>query len=397
MSRTKHDPSTKGVLVQTTDDRRGPLRRLAVVALVAMTVVSLPACGSSKKNDATAAAATTTTAAAKTKKKVKIAMEQVLTNIQFAKDTLQGMQGFASEDGSVDLQVQGPPTIDPVLAQKQATDLLSQQPDGFGVSPFPPEVWQRTLKTIKDRVPNSIAFNIKQSGLPGDAAGAPQQTFVGVDDKASARSVATSAIKIGGLGPNTTGYAILAQCVASKTGVLADRTAGFTEVVKAKLPKVKIINFDSKVEPQANTNAWQAELQANPKPVLTLGTCDQDGTSIYKLKKTSGAKFVSGAVETPPEVIKGIQEGIIQASSAVNWYLQGYTATRLLTEAARGERKMPAGFVDVGFTLITKDNIADIAKRNSSLANIKAWNAPKIQALFAALPAATHPLTDAWK
>jgi ABC-type sugar transport system substrate-binding protein len=383
----------------STDDRRGTLRRLALLALIATSVVSLAACGSDNKSSATAAGTGTSAAPAakKEKKKVKIAMVQVLTNIQFAKDTRQGMEGFAQEDGAVDLQVQGPPTIDPVLAQKQATDLLSQRPDGFGVSPFPPEVWQRTLKTIKDRVPNSIAYNIKQSGLPGDAAAAPQQTFVGIDDKASARSVAENAIKIGGLGPDTTGYAILAQCVASKTGVLADRTAGFTEIVKAKLPKVRIINFDSKVEPQANTNAWQAMLQANPKPVLTLGTCDQDGTSIYKLKKASGAKFVSGAVETPPEVVKGIQEGIIQASSGVNWYLQGYAATRLLAEAARGEREMPEGFIDVGFTLMTKDNIAEIADRNSSLANIKAWNAPKIKALFADLPAATHPLTDAWK
>lgn len=379
----------------STDHRRGILRGVAVFALVVTTAVSLAACGDDDDSSATPAGANATTE--KEKKKVKIAMEQVLTNIQFAKDTRQGMEGFAEEDGAVDLQIQGPPTIDPVLAQKQATDLLSQRPDGFGVSPFPPEVWQRTLKTIKDRVPNSIAFNIKQAGLPKDAAASPMQTFVGINDKASARSVAESAIEIGELGPETQGYAILAQCVASKTGVLADRTAGFKEVVSAKLPKVKIIEFDSKVEPQANTNAWQAMLQANPKPVLTLGTCDQDGTSIYKLKKASKAKFVTGAVETPPEVVKGIQEDIIQASSAVNWYLQGYTATRLLTEAARGEREIPEGFVDVGYTLITKDNIDEIAERNSSLENIKAWYAPKVEALFADLPASTHPLTDAWK
>jgi ribose transport system substrate-binding protein len=384
----------------TTDDRRGIFRRLTVLALIATTVFAVAACGSDNKSSSDSSASTggtATPAAEKSKKKVKIAMEQVLTGVQFAKDTREGMEAAAKDDGAIDLSVQGPPSIDPVVAQKQATDLLSQNPDGFGVSPFPPEVWQRTLKTIKDRVPNSVAYNIKQAGLPQDAAASPIKTFIGIDDKASARSVAEKTIELGKLGPDTTGYAILGQCVASQTGVLAERTAGFKEVISAKLPKVKIMEFDSKVDPQGNTNAWQAKLQANPNPVLTLGTCDQDGTSIYKLKKSSGAKFVTGAVETPPEVIQGIQEGIIQASSAVNWHLQGYATVRLLAAKARGEMEIPEGFIDVGFTLITKDNVEEIAKRNASLASIKEWYAPKIKALFDDLPAATHPLTDAWK
>jgi ABC-type sugar transport system substrate-binding protein len=380
----------------TTDGRRGIFRRLAALALIATTGLSVAACGSDDNKDAATASAGSSTKTA-AKKKVKIAMEQVLTGVQFAKDTRQGMQGAADEDGAIDLSVQGPPSIDPVVAQKQATDLLSQSPDGFGVSPFPPEVWGRTLKTIKDRVPNSVAYNITQAGLPKDAAASPMQTFIGVDDKASAEAVTEKTIEVAKLGPDTTGYAILGQCVASPTGVLADRTAGFKAVISAKLPKVKMLQFDSKVDPQGNTNAWQAMLQAHPDPVLTLGTCDQDGTSIYKLKKASGKRFATGAAETPPEVVAGVKEGIIQAVSNVNWYLQGYTTVRLLAAAARGEAKMPDGFIDVGFTVITKANIDEIAKRNSSLANIKAWNAPKIKALFADLPSATHPLTDAWK
>lgn len=382
---------------RSTDARRGIARNVAVLALIATSVVSVAACGDDDSSTSSASSSSgSTQKQSATKKRVKIAMEQVLTGVQFAKDTRQGMEAAAAEDGAIDLNVQGPPSIDPVTAQKQATDLLSQNPDGFGVSPFPPEVWGRTLKTIKDRVPNSVAFNIKQAGLAKDAAASPMKTFIGVDDKASAMAVTEKTIEVAGLGPDTTGYAILGQCVASKTGVLAERTAGFKAVIAAKLPKVEMKAFDSKVDPQGNTNAWQAMLRANPKPVLTLGTCDQDGTSIYKLKKASGAKFATGAVETPPEVVAGLQEGIIDAVSSVNWYLQGYTTVRLLAAAARGD-DMPEGFIDVGFTMITKDNVAEIAKRNSSLADIKSWNAPKIKVLFDDLPAATHPLTDAWK
>ena len=54
---------------------------------------------------------------------------------------------------------------------------------------------------------------------------------------------------------------------------------------------------------------------------------------------------------------------------------------------------MPEGFIDVGYTMITKDNVAEIADRNASLENIKKWYAPKIEALFADLPA-VHASAD---
>lgn len=371
---------------------RRALRALASVALALCLGLAVAACGDDDDgSDATAAGG------GSEKKQVKIAMEQVLTGVQFAQDTRDGMQAAAKDDGAIDLQVQGPPTIDPALGQKQATDLLSQNPDGFGVSPFPPEIWVRTLSTIKQRVPNSVAFNIKQTGTPEQAASSPIKTFIGVSDYDSASAVAEKTIELGKLGPDTTGYAILGQCVAGETGVLADRTRGFTAVVEEKLPKVEIQNFDSKVDPQGNTNAWQAKLKANPDPVLTLGTCDQDGTSIYKLKKASGARFPTGAVETPPEVVAGIEEGIILASSNVHWWLEGYSTVRLLAEAARGEREMPEGFIDVGFTMITQDNVEEIAERNASKANTDEWYAPKLKELFDNLEAHTHPLEDAWK
>jgi len=379
----------------SSDHRRRVFRRLAVVALIATTAVSVAACGDD--NDNGTASAKDSGSSSAEKKEVKIAMELVLTGVQFAKDMREGMKAAAAEDGAIELIVQGPPSIDPVLAQKQASDMLSQRPDGFGVSPFPPEVWQRTLKTIKDRVPNSVAFNIKQAGRAEDAAASPIKTFIGVQDKQSAVSVAEKTIELAKLGPDTTGYAILGQCVAAETGVLADRTAGFKQVVASKLPKVKIMEFDSKVDPQGNTNAWQAKLQANPDPVLTLGTCDQDGTSIYKLKMASGKKFATGAVESPPEVTKGIQEGLIQASSAVNWHLTGYATVRMLAAQARGESEIPVGFIDVGSTLITSENADEIAERNASIEKTKEWFAPKIEAFFKDLPSVTHPLTDAWK
>jgi ribose transport system substrate-binding protein len=381
-------------------------RGLAALAALVM-AAGLAACGSSDDDGGgeTAAASTGGTAAATSeaaapsedKKPVKLAMELTLTGVKFGQDTKAGIEGFVEEDGAVELDVQGPPSIDPVTAQKQLTDMLAKNPDAVGVAPFPPELWQRTLTTIHQRFPDaSLTFNIKPAGKVEDVDKAPIQTFVGVDDTESAREVLRKTIELAGLGPDTTGMAIIGQCVAGETGVLYERTQGFKQVFAELLPEVEVHEFDSKVEPQANTNAWTAELAANPDPVLAIGTCDQDGTSLYKIKKQRGYTFPVGAVETPPEVVAGIKDGSILASSAVNWYLEGYTAARLLAEAARGA-EMPKGFVDIGTTLITKDNIDEIEKRDSSLAETKAWYAPKIEELFADLPAHTHPMQDAWK
>ena len=83
---------------------------------------------------------------------------------------------------------------------------------------------------------------------------------------------------------------ILGQCVAQEAGVLAQRTDGFEEAIEKLMPKAKVEKFTSEVEPQANTKAWTTELAAHPNAELATGTCDQDGTSLDKVKKEQGLR-----------------------------------------------------------------------------------------------------------
>lgn len=373
------------------------IRMSLAVAAVATVGVGLAACGSDD-DDAGAKPAASTGASSTTavKKRVKIGLELIVTGVPFSQTMKDGAEAAAAEDGAIDLEVQGPPKVDPALAQKQTTDLLSQRPDGMAVAPFPPEVWLRGMKTVHDKVSNSVAFGVKPAGVAGDAASAPLQTYVGPNDAEGARKVATKAIEVAGLDASTTGHAILGQCVPGKTGALAERTAAFTEVVKAKLPKVKIITFGSKPDPQGNTASWQSALRADPDPVLTLGTCDQDATSMYKLKKSTSGKFAIGALEPAADVIQGIADGVVEAGAKTNFYLEGYAAVRLLAAGARGE-ELPEGWVDVGFTLVTKANATEALQAEGSGAAAKTAWTPAIDKLFGDLSAATHPLVDAWK
>ncbi|HZO37410.1 MAG TPA: substrate-binding domain-containing protein [Solirubrobacteraceae bacterium] len=366
------------------------LRVFAVLLVLSLTAgLATTAWGGSDKPAAKQAAS---------KKKVKIAMELILTGVQFGVDTKNGINAFVKDDGAVSAQVNGPVTVDPGTAQKQTTDMIAKGPNAVGVAPFPPEAWQRTLKDINKKYPKtSLTFNAKPSGKVGDISKQPFKTFVGINDAASARAVLTKTIELAKLKSSATGEVLLGQCVPGNTGVLADRIRGFKQVLAKLLPKATPVVFDSKVDPQGNTTAWTTELVAHPKPILAIGTCDQDGTSLYKVKKANSSyKFPVGAVETPPETVLGIQDGTILASSSVNWYLEGYTAARLLAESARG-KAIPAGFIDIGYTMITKKNIAEIKKRNSSLANTRAWYAPKVKEQFANMKKYTHSLSSAWK
>ncbi|MGV1049679.1 MAG: sugar ABC transporter substrate-binding protein [Solirubrobacterales bacterium] len=373
---------------------------LALAALAALLLaLGLAACGGGGDDSSSSSAteAESTEAAAgggEEKERVSVAMEEILTGVAFGQEIKQGIEGFAAEDGNVDVEVQGPPSTEPEVAQKQASDMLAKQPDAFGFAPFPPELWTRTAQNIWDQVgPNVLTFNERPSSEPQDVSSSPVQTFVGTDDKGEAREMLEETIKLAKLKPSETGEVILGQCVAQEAGVLAQRTEGFEEALASLLPKAKVEKFTSEVEPQANTEAWTTELAAHPSPVLATGTCDQDGTSLYKVKKEKGYDMIVGAMELPPETIAGLKDGSIIAAMGTNWWLQGYTATRMLAEAARGA-ELPEGFVNTGQQLFTKADVAAVEERAKEPAK---FYAAGIEELFGGGMPTAVPIEEAWK
>jgi ABC-type sugar transport system substrate-binding protein len=376
---------------------RGLLALAAIAALIL--ALGLAACGGSDDSSSSGEATEAETTEAEgggeeEKKQVSIAMEEILTGVSFGQEIKEGIEGFAAEDGAASVEIQGPPTVEPEVAQKQAADMLAKQPEAFGFAPFPPELWTRTMQNIVDQVgPHVLVFNERPSSLPEDVSSAPVQTFVGTDDKGEAREMLEETIKLAKLPASTTGEVILGQCVAQEAGVLAQRTEGFDEALASLLPKATPVKFTSEVEPQANTKAWTTQLAAHPDPVLATGTCDQDGTSLYKVKKDKGYEFIVGAMELPPEVIAGLKDGSIIAAMGTNWWLQGYTATRMLAESVRGGT-LPEGFVNTGQRLFTKADVADVEERAADPAS---FYAAGIEELFAnGMPTAV-PIEEAWK
>jgi len=327
-------------------------------------------------------------------KHVSIAMEEILTGVSFGQEIKEGAEAFAKEDGNVDLEINGPPSTEPEVAQKQATDMLAKQPEAFGFAPFPPELWTRTAANINEQVgPNVLTFNERPTSEVSDVSSSPVQIFVGTNDHGEAKEMLEETIKLAKLPASSTGEVILGQCVAQEAGVLAQRTEGFEEALENLLPKANVRKFTSEVEPQANTEAWTTMLAAHPDPILATGTCDQDGTSLATLKKTKGYEMVVGAMELPPATQAGLKEKSVTAVMGTNWWLQGYAAARMLAEAARGA-ELPEGFVSTGYKLFTPEDVAEVEERSKDPAS---FYKADIEELFGnGMPTAV-PIEEAWK
>jgi ABC-type sugar transport system substrate-binding protein len=326
-------------------------------------------------------------------KQVSIAMEEILTGVSFGQELKEGAEAFAKEDGNVSLEINGPPSTEPEVAQKQATDMLAKKPEAFGFAPFPPELWTRTAATINEQVgPNVLTFNERPASEKDQVSAAPNQTFVGVNDREGAKLMLEELIKIEKLPKSWSGEVILGQCVAQEAGVLAQRTEGFEEAIEAGIPNAKVEKFNSEVEPQANTEAWTTELAAHPNVEIATGTCNQDGESLIKLKKEKGYKYMLGTMELVPLTRSGLEEGVVTVNGGLSWWLEGYTAARMLAEAARGA-EIPEGFVDVGLQLFTQADVSGLEQMEKEPAK---FNEAAIEELFKSGMPETKPIEEAF-
>jgi ribose transport system substrate-binding protein len=370
-----------------------------VLAVCLATLVGLTACGSSSSSGKAASSSTSdgsassgtagsSTRAADTGAPVNVAIELVQSGLAFTQETQAGAEA-AAQEFNAHLSVSAPTQLDPTTAISQVSSALSQGAKGIAIADIPSSSWTRELSTAMSQTNgNVVAFNAPP--VAGTA-----KTYVGNSDVALGQKLAAAAIKAAHLGPNTTGQVIISNC-APGASLLAVTVKGEVDTVKQLLPKATIEPpFDSQATPSANSTAWQQEISAHPSTVLALGTCDQDGDSMIKAKQSTGGKFAIGASDLDPLVLKGIADGTVAADLAQNWYLEGYTATRMLIDAARNHTTPPAGWFQPGTTVVTKANVATLETRDASAAGVTAFYKPIIAKFWSNISAAAQSLSAA--
>jgi ABC-type sugar transport system substrate-binding protein len=365
------------------------------------TVLGLAACGSSSvSNNAAssanssnaastgAAGASSPTTSATTGAPVNVAIELVQGGLAFTQETQAGAEA-AAQQLNAHLNVSAPTQLDPTTAISQVTSALSHGAKGVAIADIPSSSWTRELSTAMSQTNgNVVAFN--SPPVAGTA-----KTYVGNSDIGLGQKLAAAAIKAAHLSPSTTGQVVISNC-APGASLLAVTVKGEVDTVRQLLPKATIEPpFNSQATPSANVTAWQQEISAHPSTVLALGTCDQDGDSMIKAKQSTGGKFAIGATDLDPLVLKGIADGAVAADLAQNWYLEGYTAVRMLTDAARNHTPPPAGWFQPGTTVVTKANVSTLETRDASAAGLTAFYNPLIASFWSNIAAKAQSLSSA--
>jgi ABC-type sugar transport system substrate-binding protein len=319
---------------------------------------------------------------------VNVAIELVQSGLAFTEETQAGAEA-AAQQFNAHLSVSAPTELDPTTAISQVSSALAQGVKGIAIADIPATSWTRELTTaISQTNGNVVAFN---SPPPSGTA----KTYVGNSDLALGQKLAAATIKAAHLGPNTTGQVIISNC-SPGASLLAVTVKGEVDAVKQLLPKATIEPaFDSQDAPSANVTAWQQEIAAHPSAVLALGTCDQDGDSMIKAKQSTHGKFAIGASDLDPLVLNGIADGTVAADLAQNWYLEGYTAVRMLIDAARNHTKPAVGWFQPGTTVVTKANVAALEKRDASAAGLAAFYNPLIASFWGNIATKAQSLSSA--
>jgi ribose transport system substrate-binding protein len=356
------------------------------IAMSAVSVVGVSACGSS--SSATKTQTSSASAGSTTKKPLKLGVELFDTSDAFSQEIAKGARAAAKQFGAT-VEIQGPTTVDPPQAQAQVQSLLTTGLAGIAIGPEPAPLWTKTLSNaLSSTKGNVVTFT---SPPIGDDV----KYYVGINTYTQGEAIADSAIKVGKVPASTTGDVLVGICVPDSTP-LQQTTSGMVAAVKAALPHAKIIGpVNVGIVPNQNLAAWQSLVRAHPNTVLALGPCDADAPNLATVKKATGGHFALGTTDiSEPSVLTAIKSGVISSNVAQNWYLQGYTAIRLLIDRTEGKNPKP-GWYDTGTTTITAANANVIAKRDSSTAALAAWNAPLIKAFWSNINSKAQPLSGA--
>ena len=166
------------------------------------------------------------------------------------------------------------------------------------------------------------------------------------------------------LPPNASGTVVGGICVPGLPALVAPQQ-GFIDTMKELQPGVTV-KGDTPVDGDSTKNfvSWQRIIQQNPKALGFVGQCDQDVPNLIKLKRDSGAKWLFADTSGDNVAnIAAVKDGTMVAMTGQNGWVEGYLSARLLLEHIAKGTPLPAGWIDTGFTVITKDNADAVSAR----------------------------------
>jgi len=257
----------------------------------------------------------------------------------------------AGEDYHVRVTFEGPETE--AMVDKQIDMLsaaLAKRPAAIGFAALDSKAAIPLLKNAQQEKIPVIAFD---SGVDSNI---PLATAATDNKKAAALAADKMAQLIGDEGE----VALVVHDQTSRTGI--DRRDGFVDEMKAKHPKVKIVDIQYGAGDQLkSTEITKALLAAHPKIKGIFGA--NEGSVIGVIHGTKEMKMTGKVViigyDSGKEQKEAIRSGIEAGAITQNPGGIGYETVKAAVEAINGKAKQIPKVIDTGFYWYDKSNIDD--------------------------------------
>jgi ribose transport system substrate-binding protein len=277
----------------------------------------------------------------------------------------------------------GPADINPSEAIKDLQNAVATGADGAIVAAFPGNLFKVPIDHANMPV---ITVDLESPGSKAVTHLGPNKYALGValaQQFAKAMPAKASGEFVGGI------------CVPG-LAVLVAPQQGFVDTMKKLRPGVTFkINVPVDGDPTKNYGSWQRIIAQNPKALGFFGECDQDVPNLIKLKKDSGGKYLIGATSgDSPANIAAVKSGIMTSIISQNGWPEGYLSAAILLGHIAKKTPLPNGWIDTGFTAITKANADEVTARiNNPSLNATEFKS-FIQKVLSNPQGAAKPFTD---
>ncbi len=277
----------------------------------------------------------------------------------YFEEVQKGVEQFKSEQ-NVDVIIQIGPDWTQASENEKVEALIAQGVNALSIYPCDASGANGLYQEISEKMGVDVINFGTDTAKPTTAAFA-----VATDVKQAAFDATEAVIKMMGEKGN-----ILNVLEVLEDPNTALRKTGVEEAV-AKYPDVKIIQEIAGIKTQEEAvNKIESALSANIGKIDGI-VCTGFVTSVgmtqtlsdYYEKQGSDKHIFTVAIDTDPGVLKGIENGIVDATVAQNPVGHGYISCMLLKYLSEGYKVREGEyFVNAGNTLVTKDNMDSYEK-----------------------------------
>ena len=264
---------------------------------------------------------------------------------QFWQAVKAGAEQAAKDDG-VTVTFEGPQTE--AMVDKQIDMLnaaIAKKPQGLGFAALDSKAEVPMLKKAADAKIPIIAFD---SGVDSDL---PIATCTTDNVKAAGAAADKMGEALGGEGE--VGMLVHDQTSTTGTG----RRDGFQNEIKAKFPKIKIVDIQYGNDDLKATEAAKAMLQAHPNIKGIFGSNEATANGLVGALKETKAKIVAIGYDSGKKQKQAVMDGVLLGSITQNPVGIGKCVVDALAKANKGEKMDKV--LDTGYYWYDKTNITD--------------------------------------